>query len=224
MATNTLRLKLDDEGHAVLRDGRPVFLNGDRELAVDVPAIFERLAGEALAGAPILKDKRALPLPGEVYAAMFRDQFVFTEDGRLQRLGPDGQLRDSRTEFLRPESVDEALAELLTTHPRKEDFWSPTGWSPEGTPAPAEGSVRAAAADKPMSRSAFEALDHAGKMAFAKAGGRVVPDAPGATPPAPTPAQPSQHAGPTITRAAHEALPLRDRMTFFRDQRGQIVG
>lgn len=49
--TNPMKLKLDEQGHAVLQDGKPVYVHDDgKEVAFDAPATvatITRLNGEA---------------------------------------------------------------------------------------------------------------------------------------------------------------------------------
>ena len=39
-----MKLKLDDQGHAVIQDGKPVFVHDDgKEVAIDVPTMQTRI-------------------------------------------------------------------------------------------------------------------------------------------------------------------------------------
>jgi hypothetical protein len=172
-----MKLKIDsDTGHAVLQEGGlPVYLHEDgREAPFDAAAAVKQirsleaaLMSEKIGGhfhrSRMVAEK--LSIPADILSATFGDRFKL-DGGDIVGYDKAGNKIYSRRRPGEVADFDEALELLINAHPNKDSIMSGGAGNGPG----ANGRARS----NTLSRSSFEGLDSAGRMAHIKAGGVVV--------------------------------------------------
>jgi hypothetical protein len=186
-----MKLQLTNDGHAVVRNGRPVYVTDDGELAFDAAdsvATITRLSTELSAerdGARKAAQERAqlqkslvtemvgsrlatsgiaarLALPLDIVQARFSDAFKI-ENGELTAYDGDGHKLYSRANPGKSAHFGEAIEMLIDRHPNRDQILkSSSGASRPVGPA---NTGRAS-----ISRAALDALPPAKRMETVKAG------------------------------------------------------
>ncbi|MFM0569134.1 hypothetical protein PQQ88_12475 [Paraburkholderia caledonica] len=190
-----MKLKLTNEGHAVLRNGRPVYTGDDGEVAFDAAdsiATITRLNADLAAarsealkvagerdqlqkslvvetvGARLARSKVAekLALPLDIVQARFSNAFKI-ENGDLTAYDDAGQKIYSRANPARTAPFDEAIEMLIDRHPSRSQILK---GSEPATGVNSPTSVAGAS----ITRAAFAALSPSKQMETAKSGVRIV--------------------------------------------------
>ena len=209
-----MKLKMTHDGHAVIRNGMPVYLHTDgSEEAFDAPAAMKLARGQAFAGSKYIAEQ--LSIHPELAAAAFGDAFRL-EKGQLVAYGAGGVPLYSHRRPGELASLDEALEQMVAKYPSKDMILRKDG----APAAPGAGAAVPVAQPGPgavISRQQFDALNPQERMNHIKAGGTV---ADGASKPAPaTPAQGAK----VLTRVQFEQLPHIDRAAYCKSG-GTIEG
>ena len=104
---NIMKLKLNKDGSAVVKDGKPVYVyaNG-REEAFDAPAAWKLALGKHFETSPTMA---GLKIPHDLAAAAFSDAFRI-EGGKLVAVDQHGMPLYSPTRHGEVANFDEALA------------------------------------------------------------------------------------------------------------------
>lgn len=173
----TLNLKLDDHGHAIVRNGHPVYLDAHgADVEFDPAGLLSRVetAEAAVASERIgrLFDRSKyvadhLTIPAEMAHAYFGAAFKL-ENGQPVAYH-DGVKVYSRSRVGEPASLDEALEYLVSRYPHRDRIAKPAGRAA----APASPSPAGARGQHSMPRTAFMQMTPAKQMEFMKAGGTV---------------------------------------------------
>jgi len=133
--------------------------------------IESRLHGELIGGgfarSKFIAEK--LAIPADVAQAFFGSAFVI-ENGQMVAKGRDGSPILSKTTG-QAASFDEALEVLVGGYERKDSILKA---DQKGGSGAQPGTGGAGAQKQTIQRAQFDALDHSGRAAFAKAGGQVV--------------------------------------------------
>ncbi|MDA8230747.1 MAG: hypothetical protein M0006_05360 [Magnetospirillum sp.] len=170
-----MKLKLDENGHAILRDGMPIYTtDAGKEVTFDAANLTARLAKAeaavpaaiAIAQSPVTA---RLGLPADMVNAAFGSAFRI-ERGALIAHDADGRPLFSRKhpgEYAMP---DEALEMLASRHPELSARLANAKASTATTTSPTGG---APANSNTLSRAAFDRLPTDARMAHIKAGGRI---------------------------------------------------
>lgn len=197
-----MKLKLTPEGHAVVRDGKPVYVHaGGREEGFDAPGAMKILIDKHFAASPVMA---SLKIPPDVAAAFFGDSFRI-EGGKLVALEKSGIQMYSGTRHGEVATFDEALAQLVDRYPSKEMILRPAG------AAPAEQQVQGASS---VTRAQFDAMPQATRAKFFQEGGRISEVQSAAAPSTPPAAR--QGGEKTITRAQFDVMPTVERGAHFK--------
>ena len=171
-----MNLMFDDQGHAVIRDGRPVYTLADgKEVAFDAAAVIARaekaegdLVSEKIGGAfgrsKYVAD--ALAIPAEMLHASFGQSFKI-ESGALVGYDGQGNKLYSRERPGEVAGFDEALSLLIKQSPHRDQIVKGE------TPSPVTAGGSTGAGGKVMPRTAFEGLSPSARMAYIKAGGTL---------------------------------------------------
>jgi hypothetical protein len=190
-----MKLKLTNEGHAVLRNGRPVYTGDDGEVAFDAAdsiATITRLNADLAAarsealkvagerdqlqkslvvetvGARLARSNVAekLALPLDIVQAGFSGAFKI-ENGELTAYDDAGQRIYSRANPGKTAQFDEAIELLIDRHPNRSQILKRT--------EPASGmNSPAILAKTSITRAAFAALSPSKQMETVKSGVRVI--------------------------------------------------
>lgn len=201
-----MKLKLTPEGHAVVRDGKPVYVHADgREEGFDAPGAMKILIGKHFAVSPVMD---GLKIPADVAAAAFGDSFR-VEGGKLVAVDKHGLQVYSGTRHGEVATFDEALAQMVDRYPhremirRKDDEQASSQEGKQGVS---------------ITRVQFDALPPASRAKFVTEGGRIA-DGPESAAAAPLPFDAARK---TITRTEFDVMPPRDRANHFQNG-GKIV-
>jgi hypothetical protein len=195
-----VKLKLNKDGSAVVKDGMPVYIHSNgREEAFDGPAAMKLAVGGHF---QMSKTAAGLKIPPDLAAAFFGDSFRI-EGGKLVGYTGDAPMY-SHTRHGQAADFDEALGQLIDRYPNKAMILREGG-------APAPGQPKQHEQPAPtVTRAQFDSMPPATRAKFMSEGGRIG-DTAGVS--APTPA-PAQHGG-TINRAQFDALGPRERAQHF---------
>lgn len=199
-----MKLKLNQNGTAQVRDGKPVYVHADgREEAFDAPAAMKLAVAKHFETSKVAG---TLKIPHEIAAAAFGGDFRI-EKGELVAYAGDvpmysgvrhGQLAD----------FEEALGHLIDRYPSKNMILREPG---APAPSPAPGQQRGSGST--ITRAQFDSLPPASRAKFMSEGGRIGDVASGGTP-APTPT-PAARAG-SITRPQFDAMTPIARAAHFK--------
>jgi hypothetical protein len=199
-----MKLKLNQNGTAVVRDGKPVYVHANgREEAFDAPAAMKLALSKHFEASPVMA---GLKIPHDVATAFFGDHFQL-QGGKLVALDKLGIQRYSQTRFGEAATFDEAFAQIVDSYKDKAMILK----EPDA-PAPGQpGQSGARGRNGPtITRPQFDAMPPATRAKFMSEGG-CIGDVASAAVPAPAPAQ----RGGTINRAQFDALGPKERAQHF---------
>jgi hypothetical protein len=206
-----MKLKLNKDGSAVARNGKPVYVNHDgSEIEIDGAAAMRMVRNQAFAASKFVADK--LTIPAELAASAFGDAFVIEGD-KLVAHAPGGVPLYSHVRPGELASVEEAIEQLVAGYRNKaqilrQDGAAAPGQQPQGGAAPGKPHT-----GKVITREAFDAMPPIARANFINGGGRIGDVASGPAP-APTPA-PAAPKG-AITRAQFDAMAPMARAAHFK--------
>jgi hypothetical protein len=126
------------------------------------------LIGGGIARSKFVADKSALP--ADLLLPIVGDRFA-VENGRVVAKRADGSVIYSRANPGNPADLDEALETLVSESPHRDHILKATQKGGSGAQPGAPGGQPQ---KQTMPRAQFDALDHGGRLEFAKAGGQVV--------------------------------------------------
>lgn len=199
-----MKLKLNKDGSAVVRDGKPVYVHANgREEAFDAPAAWKLALGKHFETSPTMA---GLKIPHDLAAAAFSDAFRI-EGGKLVAVDQHGMALYSPTRHGEVANFDEAFGKLVDGYPNKAMIQR------EGGAPAAPGAGGAVQTGQPgtsgtVSRQQFDAMNPQERMNHIKAGGTV---ADGASKPAPAA---SSQGAKVVTRAQFDQMPHTDRAAY----------
>lgn len=201
-----MKLKLTPEGHAVVKNGMPLYVHDDgREEPFDAAGAMKLLVSKHFATSEYAG---SLKIPHEISAAAFGDSFRI-KDGQLVAFGAGGGdiPMYSPTRYGEIANFDEALAGLVAAYPNKEMILP-------GEKPPAAAGAAQSQVGQSVTRAQFDSMPQETRARFLQSGGRIG-DATDAAAPSKTAATP-QHGKPSISRAQFDALPQSDRGAHFK--------
>jgi hypothetical protein len=201
-----MKLKLTKDGHAVVRDGKPVYVHtGGREEAFDAPTAMKIMMGKHFESSPVMA---SLKIPHDVAAAFFGDSFRI-EGGKLVALDKNGIQMYSGTRHGEAANFDEAFAQIVDRYPDKAMIQRKDDGQASGEQGKPVTSI---------TRVQFDSLPPASRAKFFSEGGRIA-EGPASAAPAPIAFDASRK---TITRSEFDVMPQRDRAKHFQNG-GKIV-
>jgi hypothetical protein len=171
-----MKLKLNEDGTAVIAHGFPVYIHDDgSEAPFDAASSVKKtrdleaaLVSEKIAvnfdRSKIIAEKMAVP--PDIVRARFSDAFKM-EDGKVVAFDQNGNKIYSRARQGEVADFDEALEVLINAYQNRDSIMKGSGASRGGVGNGNGGK-------KSMPRPAFEALDSNARMAHIKAGGLVI--------------------------------------------------
>jgi len=211
-----MKLKLNKDGSAVVRDGKPVYVHANgREEAFDAPAAWKLALGKHFETSPTMT---GLKIPHDLAAAAFSDAFRI-EGGKLVAVDQHGMPLYSPTRHGEVANFDEAFGKLVDGYPNKAMIQR-EGGAPAGPgPGAAGGAVQAGQPGTrgTVSRQQFDAMNPQERMNHIKAGGTVADGA--CTPVSAVPGQDTK----VVTRAQFDQMPHTDRAAYCKSG-GTIEG
>ena len=203
-----MKLKLNKDGSAVVRNGAPVYILGNgTEREIDGAAAWNLMLAKHFETSPLMA---GLKLPTDMAASFFGDSFRI-EAGKLVAVDKHGIQLYSTTRHGEAADFNEAFAQLVDRYERKGMIQrEPGAAAAPGGAAPA-GQQPAA---NTITRAQFDAMAPESKGKFMKDGGRIAdgPAAPASKPEASAPPAGAK----TVTRAAFDQMPQSDRHGFFK--------
>jgi hypothetical protein len=203
-----MKLKLTKDGHAVVRDGKPVYVHGNgREEAFDAPTAMKMLVGEHFKTSPVAG---GLKIPSDVAASFFGDSFRI-EQGQLVAYDKGDIPMFSRTRHGEVATFEEALSSLIDSYPNKDMIIRKDG----GDTAPGMQARNGIT----VTRAQFDSMPQDTRGRFLNEGGRI--DEAGGTG-AQAAARHDSSGTNVINRASFDAMPPRDRAMHFKNG-GRIV-
>lgn len=201
-----MKLKLTKDGHAVVKDGKPVYVHASgREEAFDAPAAWKLALGEHFKNSPVMS---GLKLPHDVAASFFGDSFRL-EAGKLVAVDKHGITMYSKTHHGQPADFDDAFAQLVDRYESKNMIQREPGAGGAPGAAPPAGQQRNGTA---ITRAQFDSLPQQSRAKFLGDGGRI---AEGSAVLA-SPAAPAATGRKEITRATFDQMPQMERHAFFK--------
>lgn len=207
-----MKLKLTQDGHAVVRDGKPVYIHANgREEAFDAPAAMKLAVGKHF---ELSKVAGGLKIPHEIAAAAFGGEFRI-ESGQLVAYDKGDIPVYSLTRHGEVATFDEALSHLIERYPNKDMIQRK-----DAAPPATHGQPSGTGASSTVTRAQFDAMPQATRAKFLNEGGRV--GEPAGTNAAGAPAAGQQSSGKTITRADFDVMPNNDRASYFKTG-GKVV-
>lgn len=197
-----MKLKLTKDGHAVVKNGLPVYIRNDgTEQGIDGAAAWKLVLSKHFEASPVMA---SLKIPHDVATAFFGDHFKL-EGGKLMAVDKLGIQRYSSTRFGEAADFDEAFAQIVDGYKDKAMILKEPGTSaPAATPAPGEQGGKGVI----ITRAQFDAMPPAGRGRFMNAGGRIGDVASGGSP------APASRAG-SITRSQFDVLGPKERAQHF---------
>lgn len=197
-----MKLKLNKDGSAVVRNGVPVYvMDNGTEREIDGAAAFKLALSKHFESSPVMS---RLKLPADIIAASFGSHFDI-QGGQLVALDKHGIKEYSSSRPGEVATFDEALGQLIDRYPNKNMILREPG-----APAPAQASGQPQGKGGTITRAQFDALPPASRAKFITGGGRIA-DVTSAAAPVSAPPQGS------ITRAAFDALGPQDRAMHFKN-------
>ena len=211
-----MKLKLNKDGSAVVKDGKPVYVHANgREEAFDAPAAWKLALGKHFETSPTMA---GLKIPHDLAAAAFSDAFRI-EGGKLVAVDQHGMPLYSPTRHGEVANFDEAFGKLVDGYPNKamiqREGGAPAGPGPGAAGGADQGGQPCTGGA--VSRQQFDAMNPRERMSHIKAGGTV---ADGAS--TPVPSVPGQDTK-VVTRAQFDQMPHTDRAAYCKSG-GTIEG
>jgi len=165
-----MQLKLDTNGHAILKDGHPVYISGGKEVvhnAAEVVKERDRYKAKSLFNSSKAVHEK-FAYPADMIGDMFADHFTF-EDGKPIANGPNGKIY-SRQRPGELADFDEAVELLAQNTKMGAQLFRQPGAAPDAhAPAP----TQVPAGPRVLPRKEFERMNPRQKMDFMKGGGRL---------------------------------------------------
>jgi hypothetical protein len=200
-----MKLKLTKDGHAVVRDGKPVYVHSNgREEAFDAPTAMKMLVGEHFKTSTVAG---GLKIPHDVAAAFFGDSFRI-DKGQLVAYDKGDIPMYSSTRHGEVATFEEALGSLIDSYPNKEMIQRKDSSEAASEPQARNGST--------VTRAQFDSMPQDTRGRFLNEGGRISEAAGAGTPAA------VQQSGKVITRAQFDVMPNNDRAAHFKTG-GKVV-
>lgn len=197
-----MKLLLTKDGHAVVRNGLPVYvLDNGTEQGIDGAAAMKLALSKHFEVSPVMA---SLKIPHDVAAAFFGDAFRI-EGGKLVALEKSGIQMYSGTRHGEVATFDEALKQLVDRYPSKHMILRSDGAAPAAQQAQGESYV---------TRAQFDAMPQATRAKFFREGGRVGDGESTAAPNRPTGVQ--KDSGKTVSRAEFDVMPTAERGAYFK--------
>lgn len=177
-----MKLKLNKDGSAVVKDGKPVYVHANgREEAFDAPAAWKLALGKHFETSPTMA---GLKIPHDLAAAAFSDAFRI-EAGKLVAVDQHGMQLYSPTRHGEVANFDEAFGKLVDAYPHKamiqREGAVPVGPGPGAAGGAAQGG-QSGTAGGAVTRQQFDAMNPQQRAQHIRSGGTVVD---GASKPAP---------------------------------------
>jgi hypothetical protein len=208
-----MKLKLNQNGTAVVKDGKPVYVHANgREEAFDAPAAWALALGKHFETSPVMA---GLTIPHEIAASAFSDAFRI-EGGKLVAVDKHGITMYSPTRYGEHADFNEAFAQLVNAYPNKAMIQR-EGGAPAAPGAGGGAPTGQSRSGGAVTRQQFDAMNPQQRAQHVRSGGKVT-DGPGA----PAPAAPNAGAK-VISRAQLEQMPPPDRAAYFKSG-GKIEG
>lgn len=202
-----MKLKLTPDGHAVVKNGMPVYVHGDgREEPFDGPAAMKLAIGKHFQASPVMA---GLKIPADVAAAFFGDSFRI-EGGKLKAVDANGTQIYSIKRHGEAADFDEAFGELVNRYQRKDQIVREGGAAPAAATPSVTGKPGAGVS---VTRAQFDSMPQMTRGRFLKEGGRIDEAGTGTAPAKPRAVE--QRAGAAVTRAQFDVMPQADRFVFF---------
>lgn len=200
-----MKLKLNKDGSAVVRNGMPVYVHANgREEAFDAPAAMKLAVGKHFETS---KAAAGLKIPHDLAAAFFGDSFRI-EAGKLVAYAGDVPMY-SHTRHGEVANFDEALGQLIDLYPNKASILREPGQT--GAAAPGQQGPAGPA----ITRAQFDTMPQDTRAKFIKEGGRIADGASSVS--ARTPAVGLPQGGiKTMTRAQFDQIPPMERAGFIK--------
>lgn len=199
-----MKLKLDPQGNAVLRDGKPVYTHANgREEAFDAPAAWKLALGAHFQHSPVMA---GLKIPHDLAAAAFSDAFRI-EGGKLVAVDKHGITMYSPSRHGQAADFNEAFAQLVDRYESK-GMIQREGGAPVAPGAGGTGGAATAGqhdTGRAVTRQQFEAMNPQQRAQHVRNGGAVVD---GINTPAP--AAPA-HGAKVVNRQQFEQMSPIDR-------------
>jgi hypothetical protein len=210
MKGSTMKLKLNDQGFAVVRNGMPVYTHVDgREEAFDAAGAMKMLVGKHFESSAVAG---GLKIPHEIAAAAFGDSFRI-EKGQLVAYDKGDIPVYSHTRHGEVANFEEALDQLIDRYPNKEMIQRK-----DDAPGQQAGTGQTAT----ITRVQFDALPAASRAKFFNEGGRINDSADAAATAAPTAVSDDGSGKRVINRTEFDAMPPRDRAMHFKNGGGVV--
>jgi hypothetical protein len=170
-----MKLKLNEQGFAVVRDGKPVYVHSNgREEAFDAAGAMKLLVGKHFETSEVAG---SLKVPHEIAAAAFGDSFRI-DRGQLVAYASGDMPVFSPTRHGEVANFEEALTHLLERYPNKDMIMRKDG-------EPALG--QQGQTGPTVTRAQFDAMPQNARAKFLGDGGRVGDAASGQASGAPSP-------------------------------------
>lgn len=199
-----MKLKLNKDGSAVVKDGKPVYVHSNgREEAFDAPAAWKLALGVHFETSPVMA---GLKLPADVAASFFGDSFRL-EGGELVAVDNLGIQIYSPKRHGEAADFNEAFAHLVDRYEKK-GMIQREGGAPGAGAAPGQ-----QPSGSTITRVQFDALPPASRAKFMSEGGRIGESSTPAPAKVPTS---TNGAKAVMTRAQFDQTPHLARATFIK--------
>jgi hypothetical protein len=203
-----MKLKLNKDGSAVVRDGIPVYIRADgTEQGIDGAAAWKLALGKHFETSPVMA---GLKIPHDLAAAAFSDSFRI-EGGKVVAVDKLGIQLYSGTRHGEVANFDEAFAQLVDRYPSKAMILREDVDAAPAHQQPGTGTV---------TRAQFDAMPQDTRGRFLKEGGRIGDAGGGPTPGATLPGQ--QDGAKTMTREQFDVTPPPQIAAFLKSG-GKVV-
>lgn len=205
-----MKLKLNKDGSAVVRNGSPVYVMGNgTEREIDGAAAFKLALSKHFESSPVMA---TLKLPADIIAASFGSHFDI-QGGKLVALDKHGIKEYSSSRPGEVATFDEALGQLIDRYPNKSMLLKEPD-APGSAQVPGQQQGKGGT----ITRDSFDAMSPSARAKYITGGGRIG-DVDSAPAPAPAPPPPGSR---NITRAAFDVLGPQARAMHFKNG-GKVV-
>lgn len=188
-----MKLKLNEHGFAVVRDGKPVYTHADgREEAFCAPTAMKMLLNRHFETSAVAG---GLKIPADIAATAFGDAFRINERGQLVAFDKGDIPIYSQTRHGEVANFEEALTQLIDRYPSKDLIQRKDGAPEPGQPADP---------GRTISRLEFDVLPHESRARFLKEGGTIGESANPSQSEVRTATPPSN--GKTVTRSQFDVM------------------